>query len=240
MSKVRIYLCIITFCFHFIYHLFYINNWYPILIDILSRLNHPNICSFYGAGYTSRLSRFLVLERLGGGTLAQKFGYKTHPSNRRRRKFTYKQVLKYAREISAAMSYCHHNQAVANGILLHRDLKPDNIGFTSDGTLKLFDFGLSRIIFDASPDDRNCYYDMSECGSWRYMAPEIANSKPYNQKVDVYSFAIILWEMMMFEKPFKAMSKDEIYQKVFLGNMRPPINNRWPDNFIQLITSCWR
>jgi len=221
------------------------NDSHFFLLEILSRLNHPNICSLYGAGYTSRLSRFLVLERLDGGTLAHKLGYKTRTPNRRRSstrrgKFTYGQVIKYARDITDAMAYCHHNQAIANGILLHRDLKPDNIGFTANETLKIFDFGLSRVIYDASPDDIGVFYDMTECGSWRYMAPEIADSKPYNQKVDVYSFAIILWEMMMFEKPFDGMTKDEIYEKIVLDGERPPMNKRWPHNLVQLMTLCWR
>lgn len=184
---------------------------------------------------------------MDGGTLSQKFGYRTkHTRNNRRirsnvrNKFTYEQVLHYARDIAAAMAYCHHNKAIANGILLHRDLKPDNIGFTADDTLKIFDFGLSRVIYDASPDDIGGFYDMSECGSWRYMAPEIADSKPYNQKVDIYSFAIILWEMMMFEKPFDGMTKEEIYEKIVLDGERPLIDKRWPCDFVQLMTLCWR
>ena len=208
-------------------------------LDILGQLNHPNICKLYGAGFTLKRSRFLLLERLDGGTLAEKFGYYSGPKARKN-KFTYEQVIQYARDIAAAMSYCHHNQAITNGMLLHRDLKPANIGFTSNGTLKIFDFGLARVIYEASPDDIGGYYEMSECGSWRYMAPEIAESKSYNQKVDVYSFAIILWEMMMFEKPFDGMTKDEIYHKIALGGERPPFNENWPQIVVQLLTLCWR
>ena len=125
-------------------------------------------------------------------------------------------------------------------MLLHRDLKPDNIGFTLNGTLKIFDFGLSRVVYDASPDDIGGYYDMSNCGSWRYMAPEIVESKMYNHKVDVYSFAIILWEMMMFEKPFDGMTKKEIYERVARGGERPPLVKKWPQSLVQLMTLCWR
>ena len=215
-------------------------------IEILAQINHQNICALYGAGYTSRRSRFVVLERLDGGTLGQALGYKTRIRDRRKRfwkrkKFTYDQVLKYAREIVEAMVYCHHNQVIPDGMLLHRDLKPDNIGFTLDGTLKIFDFGLARVVHGANPDDIDGYYDMSgECGSLRYMAPEVADSKPYNHKVDVYSFAIILWEMMAFEKPFDGMTRDEFYQKVVHDGERPPLNKKWPENLVELMTSCWR
>ena len=61
------------------------------------------------------------------------------------------------------------------------------IGFTLDGTVKLIDFGLARIVENATVS--NEVYEMSgETGSLRYMAPEVADSKPYNQKADVYSF----------------------------------------------------
>ena len=61
------------------------------------------------------------------------------------------------------------------------------LGFTLDGTVKLFDFGLARILENTSVSDE--VYEMSgETGSLRYMAPEVADCQPYNQKADVYSF----------------------------------------------------
>jgi serine/threonine protein kinase len=66
------------------------------------------------------------------------------------------------------------------------------LGFTLDGTVMLFDFGLARIVENASVS--NEVYEMSgETGSLRYMAPEVADCQPYNQKADVYSYGKLFW-----------------------------------------------
>jgi serine/threonine protein kinase len=100
--------------------------------DIHARLNHPNVVTLIGAGLTSKGVRFMVLERLDGGTLTQMLGYDTRIRDRRRRfwrkkQFAYLNVLKTARSIASAMQYCHE-EAVPGSIVLHRDLKPDNVG----------------------------------------------------------------------------------------------------------------
>lgn len=161
-------------------------------LEIHSRLDHSNIVKLIGAGFTPRGVRFVVLERLDGGTLAQLLGYDNRIRDRRRRfsakkkKISYMDVLKCARSLADALAYCH-GRAIPNVVVLHRDLKPDNVGFTLDGTVKLIDFGLARIVENASVS--NEVYEMSgETGSLRYMAPEVADCQPYNQKADVYSF----------------------------------------------------
>jgi serine/threonine protein kinase len=101
-------------------------------LSIHSRLNHPNIVSLLGAGLTSKGVRFFVLERLDGGTLTQMLGYETRIRDRRRRfwrrkMFSFLDVLRIGRSIAEAMAYCHE-LAIPGSIVLHRDLKPDNIG----------------------------------------------------------------------------------------------------------------
>ena len=101
-------------------------------IAIHSRLSHPNIVGLLGAGTTSKGVRFVVLERLDGGTLTQMLGYDTRIRDRRRRfwrkkQFSFLDVLRCARAIADAMAYCH-GYAIPGGMVLHRDLKPDNIG----------------------------------------------------------------------------------------------------------------
>jgi len=211
-------------------------------LEIHSRLDHPSIVKLIGAGFTPRRIRFVVLERLDGGTMSQLLGYDNRIRDRRRRfwtknKIPYMDVLKYARDLANALAYCQGG-AIPNAMVLHRDLKPDNIGFTLDGTLKLIDFGLARIVENASIS--NDMYKMSgETGSLRYMAPEVADNQPYNQKADVYSFGIILWELVTLEKPYEGMSRLEFYSRVVHGGERPLINKKWPEDLTELMKSCW-
>ena len=101
-------------------------------LKIHSLLDHENIASLFGAGYTSNKSRFLVMERLDGGTLSQQLGYENRIRDRRRRfwkkqKMPYVKVLDVAMQIAGAMDYCQR-KVVPGSMILHRDLKPDNIG----------------------------------------------------------------------------------------------------------------
>lgn len=212
-------------------------------LDIHSKLCHNNIVGLVGAGLTSKGVRFVVLERLDGGTLTQMLGYDTRIRDRRRRfwrkkQFSYLEVLKCARSVADAMAYCH-GEAIPGSMCLHRDLKPDNIGFTLDGTVKILDFGLARIVENSSPETDEVYHMSGETGSLRYMAPEVADALPYNHKADVYSFGIIFWELNAYKKPFDGMNREIFYARVVHGGERPPINKKWPEELSRLMTSCW-
>ena len=89
-------------------------------------------------------------------------------------------MLKCARSIAAAMQYCHE-EAVPGSLILHRDLKPDNIGFTIDGTVKVMDFGLARLMENVDHKSDEVYQMSGETGSLRYMAP----GKIWNILLDV-------------------------------------------------------
>jgi len=212
-------------------------------LAIHSKLKHNNIVKLYGAGTTSKGHRFIVLERLDGGTLTQVLGYDTRIRDRRRRfwkkkNFALKEVLSYARALADALAYCH-GRALPNGMILHRDLKPDNMGFTLDGTLKLMDFGLARVMDNASSTSDETYAMSGETGSLRYMSPEVAESKPYNHKADVFSFGILLWELFSCKKPFDGLNRDSFYERVVHGGGRPPIHKKWPKELTNLMIDCW-
>ncbi|RYG59380.1 hypothetical protein EON64_20295, partial [archaeon] len=118
------------------------------------------------------------------------------------------------------------------------DLKPDNVGFTKDGFLKLFDFGLVTCVRSrTSPND---VYEMTGyTGSLRYMAPEVVLRKPYSEKADVYSFGIMLWQMARDRVPFKGYNKEEFFSRVVEGHERPKLDKSWPGGFSNLLKSCW-
>jgi len=212
-------------------------------LKIHSLLDHNNIVALFGAGFTADKSRFLILERLDGGTITQQLGYDTRIRDRRRRfwkkqKMPYIRVLEVAEEIAQAMDYCHR-LAIPGSMVLHRDLKPDNIGFSLGGAVKIIDFGLARIVDNMSPDCDEVHEMSGETGSLRYMAPEVASSMAYNQKADVYSFGIILWELLAYEKPFDGMNREEFYEKVVHGGYRPEMSKKFPQDVATLMRNCW-
>lgn len=212
-------------------------------LAVHSRLHDPNICALLGAGTTTKGVRFIVMERLDGGTLTQMLGYDTRIRDRRKRfwrkkQMSYLDVLQCARSIASAMEYCQV-KAIPGSMVLHRDLKPDNIGFTLNGQVKVIDFGLAKIVDNASAMSDEVYIMSGETGSLRYMAPEVADSLPYNHKADVYSFGIILWEMNSCKKPFDGLNRDAFYERIVHGGERPPLNKKWPEELKTLMNECW-
>ena len=207
---------------------------------MLSRMSHPNIVQILGSGWYPR--RFIVLEWLQGGSLHHillQNQVKPGIALRlfRRPTFTYNTLLKHALDIAKAFIYLQ-TEIFEGAVVIHRDLKPDNIGFTAAGTVKLFDFGLCTCICDHK--EVNDVYDMTgNTGSLRYMAPEVASRHHYNEKADVYSFGIVIWQMARDRVPFKGMSRDEFYKYVVTGNQRPKLDRSWPTQFSDLLTRCW-
>lgn len=149
------------------------------------------------------------------------------------------QRWKAAESIAQALSYLHENRIV------YRDLKPDNIGYTSSsdgGTLKLFDFGLAKRLdpADLVGDDKEFYRLTGNTGSLRYMAPEVACNDPYDERVDVYSFGILLWQICALTTPFMGMTaKSHAFQVVQQG-YRPPLDGSWLNEWCELLEQCWR
>lgn len=117
-------------------------------------------------------------------------------------------------------------------------MKPDNVGFSSDGVVKLFDFGLATCV-KARESDSESYEMSGMTGSLRYMAPETALRKPYTEKVDVYSYGILIWQMARDKVPFKGLNKDEFLKNVSIGGERPKLDSSWPSGFSSLLTKCW-
>jgi len=208
---------------------------------ILSKLNHPNIVKLFGAGKLHG-HRFLVLERLDGGTMKQMISSRKGGSNKTkirtiRNKHWMEDALSDAVAIARAMEYCH--SGIHEHIIIHRDLKPDNIGYKSDGTLKIIDFGLATMI-DRKSMCSNQVYEMSgQTGSLRYMAPEVAKNSPYNNKVDIYSFGIIICELLSCKKAFSGLNIDEYFEHVVHGGLRPLVNNKWPTELKEVMKKCW-
>ena len=128
----------------------------------------------------------------------------------------YLEKLRIIAGIASALEYLHER-----GVIF-RDLKPNNIGFLN-GQVQLFDFGLSR---ELPALDTGIPFEMSgKVGTLRYMAPEVALHQPYNVSADVYSWAMVCYEMLSLEKPFDGWTRDMHSNLVCGRGMRPDTIN---------------
>jgi serine/threonine protein kinase len=203
---------------------------------VLSRVRHPHIVRLLGSGTQPR--KFLVLEYLSGGTLSHTLGVRTDRAKQRWvKRFTLLETLKLAHGLAKALNYLHNEWSGAVHII-HRDLKPDNIGWSSDGVLKLFDFGLS-VSVRAQRERTEQYRLTGNTGTLRYMAPEVVLGRSYHQSVDTYSFGILIWQVASGQVPFKDMGKKAYFDKVVIKGVRPPLDVKWPPAFCELLRNCW-
>jgi serine/threonine protein kinase len=110
------------------------------------------------------------------------------------------------------------------------------------GDVKIFDFGLAKELSECHRvEGTNVYKLTKRCGSPRYMAPEVFNGQPYNHKVDVYAFGLMLWQICYYETPFESYSYDRLSEEVMGGkNTRPAINEKTTPHAVnKIITSSW-
>ena len=105
--------------------------------------------------------------------------------------------------------------------------------------MKVFDFGLSTEVNPSRANKDGTYKLTGFTGSPIYMAPEVAKLLPYNFKADVYSFGILLWQIMTTKLPFEKLTMKVMEEAVLNGNHRPKIDPKWSDNLSGLMEKCW-
>lgn len=117
-----------------------------------------------------------------------------------------------------------------------------NLGFDVRGDIRLFDFGLAKELQESERIGgvRGSTYKMSgNTGSLRYMAPEVALSKPYNLTADVYSFGTMLWEMLSLSKPYDGFNRNMHAEMVVSQGIRPSIPMSWPFELRNIVERSW-
>jgi serine/threonine protein kinase len=107
------------------------------------------------------------------------------------------------------------------------------------GEVKIFDFGLCREFDPSQADNDGTYRLTRDTGSTRYMAPEVALGKPYNEMADVYSFGILLFQILALETPFTGLTVNTFPKMVFEKGARPIPDPKWPQSITGLLRKCW-
>lgn len=195
-------------------------------VAMLSRVQHKNLAKFIGA--CNKPVMVIVTELLLGGTLRK------YLLNMRPRCLDTRVAVGFALDIARAVE-CLHSHGI-----IHRDLKPENLILTADQkTVKLVDFGLAR-------EESLTEMMTAETGTYRWMAPELYSTvtlrhgekKHYNHKVDAYSFAIVLWELLHNKLPFEGMSNLQAAYAAAFKNTRPSLDDL-PQDLALILDSCW-
>jgi eukaryotic-like serine/threonine-protein kinase len=191
----------------------------------VAALNHPNICQIYDVG-----PDFIVLEFVNGHPLLSPAEPGPLPLKR---------ALEYAGQICDALEAAHQRGTV------HRDLKPDNILVTKSG-IKLLDFGLAKI--DAQPstklgshqDDDAATATLTQentvLGTIHYMSPEQAQGKSVDARSDIFSFGVVLYEMLSARKAFRGENAIAILAAIL--HMDPPPLTEAPSEVARVVAGC--
>lgn len=124
--------------------------------------------------------------------------------------------------------------------IVYRDLKPENVGFDRNGTVQLLDLGSAICVRHMHADSNGMYLLTARVGSFPYMAPEVAKKEPYNFKSDVFSLAVLLWEMLSLDCAFShCVSRKECYYHISIHGERPEVHGWWPPATRNVMQEAW-
>ena len=187
--------------------------------QLLAALNHPHIAAIYGleeanpSTGSGQAVQFLVLELVEGETLAERL--KAGP-------LAFNEALTVARQVADALQAAHEKG------IIHRDLKPANIAFTSEGQVKVLDFGLAKALDPVaqgfSPADANsptlslaATQAGMILGTAAYMSPEQAKGRGADKRSDVWAFGCVLYEMLTGRRAFEGEDVSDTLAAVLRG-----------------------
>eukprot|EP00262_Sarcandra_glabra_P015068 TRINITY_DN4568_c0_g2_i1.p1 TRINITY_DN4568_c0_g2~~TRINITY_DN4568_c0_g2_i1.p1 ORF type:complete len:416 (+),score=87.76 TRINITY_DN4568_c0_g2_i1:48-1250(+) len=191
-------------------------------VRIMKRLRHPNVVLFMGA-VTRPPNLSIVTEFLPRGSLYRLIHRPNNQLDERRR-------LKMALDVARGMNYLHN----CTPIIVHRDLKSPNLLVDKNWVVKVCDFGLSRIKHNTFLSSR------STAGTAEWMAPEVLRNEPSDEKCDVYSFGVILWELSTLQQPWGGMNPMQVVGAVGFQYRRLDIPDDMDPVLADIIIKCWQ
>lgn len=166
-------------------------------------LSHPNIVNIYDVGREGNI-HYIVMELIEGKTLSDYI--------KEQGAMSYPKVIALSKQIAAALSFAHKNH------IIHRDVKPHNIMITPNGTAKITDFGIAKAVNAATIVDNTD----GIIGSVHYFSPEQARGGYVDEKSDIYSLGIVMYEMLTGQVPFDGDNPVNIALMHINGEMIPP------------------
>ncbi|KAJ1693038.1 hypothetical protein LUZ63_009736 [Rhynchospora breviuscula] len=188
-------------------------------VYIMRKVRHKNVVQFIGA-CTKPPSLCIVTEFMAGGSV---YDY----LHKQKGVFKPPALLRVAIDVSKGMNYLHQNN------IIHRDLKTANLLMDENEVVKVADFGVARVKAQSG-------VMTAETGTYRWMAPEVIEHKPYDHKADVFSFGVMLWELLTGKIPYEYLTPLQAAVGVVQKGLRPTIPKNANPKLAELIERCWQ
>uniref|UniRef100_A0A2R9CMA2 mitogen-activated protein kinase kinase kinase n=1 Tax=Pan paniscus TaxID=9597 RepID=A0A2R9CMA2_PANPA len=193
---------------------------------LFGALQHPNIIALRGACLNPP-HLCLVMEYARGGALSRVLAGRRVPPH---------VLVNWAVQVARGMNYLHNDAPVP---IIHRDLKSINILILeaienhnlADTVLKITDFGLAREWHKTTK--------MSAAGTYAWMAPEVIRLSLFSKSSDVWSFGVLLWELLTGEVPYREIDALAVAYGVAMNKLTLPIPSTCPEPFARLLEECW-
>lgn len=189
-------------------------------VEVLSRMRHPNIVAYHES-FNNQGMLCIVMDFCDGGDLYGRINAQKGVH------FSEDCILDWFVQLCLALKHVHDRK------ILHRDIKSQNVFLTSTGTVKLGDFGISKVLDTTLELARTCI------GTPYYLSPEICENKPYGRKSDVWSLGCILYEMATLKHPFEAGSVKNLVLKIVRGSY-PPVPPRYSYELRALVAQLFK
>jgi NIMA (never in mitosis gene a)-related kinase 1/4/5 len=186
-------------------------------VNLLRYLNHPNIVGYIGS-YVEDGLLIIVMEYWDVGDLS----YHIKKKKKEGGKFEENEILNWFIQISMALEYIHSKK------ILHRDIKASNIFLTGNNTVKLGDFGISRLL------ENTCDAANTVVGTPYYMSPEVWENKPYTYKSDIWALGWVLYELCALEHAFSAENLLSLVYKI-VQEKHSPIPSYYSEDINMLV-----
>ncbi|XP_052182224.1 LOW QUALITY PROTEIN: probable serine/threonine-protein kinase SIS8 [Diospyros lotus] len=191
-------------------------------VRIMKRIRHPNVVLFMGA-ITRAPNLSIVTEFLPRGSLYRLIHRPNNQLDERRR-------LRMALDAARGMNYLHS----CTPVIVHRDLKSPNLLVDKNWVVKVCDFGLSRMKHSTFLSSR------STAGTAEWMAPEVLRNEPSDEKCDVFSYGVILWELCTLQQPWGGMNPMQVVGAVGFQHRRLDIPDNIDPAIADIIRKCWQ